>query len=60
MFFASSGSVLPTASNDWRICQTSSPASGSVAMIMSIPITARGITAYGTLRGFVAKRRGHT
>ena len=43
---------------DCMICQMSNPASGSVAMIMSTPITASGITAYGTLRSFVAKVRG--
>jgi hypothetical protein len=36
------------------IISTSSTASGSVAMIMSIAITVSGITAYGTERGLVA------
>ena len=43
---------------DSKICQTSSPARGSVAMIMSSPITASGITGYGTGFGFVANVRG--
>ena len=42
--------------SDWTIISTSSTASGSVAMIMSIAITVSGITAYGTGRGLVANR----
>ena len=59
MFFASSGSTVTLGSSDCTIISTSSTASGSVAMIMSIAITVSGITGYGTGSGFVAKRFGH-
>ena len=41
------------------IISTSSTASGSVAITMSIAITVSGITTYGTGSGFVANRFGH-
>ena len=58
MFFASNEFAWPTTCIDWRICQISRPASGSVATIMSRPITASGITGYGTRRSFVANVLG--
>ena len=58
MFFASRTFAGPTTCIDCKICQIRSPASGSVAMIMSMPITASGITGYGTARCFVANVRG--
>jgi hypothetical protein len=42
---ASSGSTCTLGESDWIIISTSSTASGSVAMIMSIAITVSGITA---------------
>ena len=44
MFFASWALIVTDGSIDWTIITTSSAASGSVAMIMSMPITASGIT----------------
>ena len=43
-FLASSGSTETLGQNDWMIISTSSTASGSVAMIMSMAITVSGIT----------------
>ena len=42
--------MVTDGSTDWMIITTSSAASGSVAMIMSMPMTASGITGYGTGR----------
>jgi hypothetical protein len=42
---ASWSSIVTDGSIDWRIITMSSAASGSVAMIMSTPITVSGITA---------------
>jgi hypothetical protein len=42
---------------DWTIITTSSAASGNVAMIMSIPMTARGITGYGSGRDVLKRLR---
>ena len=58
MFLASCALIVTDGSIDWMIITTSRAASGSVAMIMSMPITVSGMTGYGTSRP-VANRFGH-